>query len=331
MKFWISKEKPSARPTVGGFLIVGLMKKVISQKEAGEYFGVTAAAIRKWIRVGKLNESVVRCENNRFKGIDLDLAIQEAKLYEESESCIKCGKPIGEGLKKYCSKECAGRYLYKNCTQCGNEFYANQTKQQYCSAKCSSIGADRRRPIKPKPVANCAKCGNQFERKIKHQKFCSKDCYSSASIDRRRKPRSGICKYCEKSYFSNRHVYCSEECARSARNKKRKLSDNITRQSLYRRDEFTCIYCGQSSIEDGVRLTADHIVPFNKGGTHTIDNLVTCCKKCNSAKCDSMFDNDIIERVQAVVAKRNELLSLGERASIKQLARRMDTLRRYKR
>lgn len=50
--------------------------------------------------------------------------------------------------------------------------------------------------------------------------------------------------------------------------------------AVFMRDDFTCHYCGQ---EGGI-LEADHIVPFVKGGSDTMDNLVTACRSCNRKK-----------------------------------------------
>lgn len=55
------------------------------------------------------------------------------------------------------------------------------------------------------------------------------------------------------------------------------------RISLYIRDGLACVYC-ESGIEDGARLTLDHLIPYSHGGKNTADNLVTACLKCNSAR-----------------------------------------------
>jgi hypothetical protein len=55
------------------------------------------------------------------------------------------------------------------------------------------------------------------------------------------------------------------------------------RISLYLRDGLACVYCA-SGIEDGTRLTLDHLVPHSLGGKNTPGNMVTCCHKCNSSR-----------------------------------------------
>ena len=55
------------------------------------------------------------------------------------------------------------------------------------------------------------------------------------------------------------------------------------RLAIYLRDGLACCYCGES-IEDGAKLTLDHIVPYSRGGGNEAQNLVTCCHRCNSAR-----------------------------------------------
>lgn len=56
---------------------------------------------------------------------------------------------------------------------------------------------------------------------------------------------------------------------------------NLTRQNIFKRDNFECQYCGTRK-----ELTLDHVIPSSKGGTHTWNNLVTACKRCNAKKGD---------------------------------------------
>jgi len=56
-----------------------------------------------------------------------------------------------------------------------------------------------------------------------------------------------------------------------------------TRLAIYLRDGLACAYCG-ASVEDGTKLTLDHLKPYSKGGDNSPTNLVTCCHRCNSAR-----------------------------------------------
>jgi len=58
----------------------------------------------------------------------------------------------------------------------------------------------------------------------------------------------------------------------------------FSRTNVYRRDDFTCQYCGN---QPGVaRLTLDHVVPRAHGGRTEWTNIVTACMECNSSKAD---------------------------------------------
>lgn len=64
-----------------------------------------------------------------------------------------------------------------------------------------------------------------------------------------------------------------------------KKTDSIPqglRFDVFRRDSFTCRYCGRSS--PNVILHCDHIKARSKGGETTLDNLITACSDCNFGK-----------------------------------------------
>ena len=49
-----------------------------------------------------------------------------------------------------------------------------------------------------------------------------------------------------------------------------------------------CYYCGTSPRRP---LGKDHKVPISRGGSDGIDNLVPCCKRCNSEKLNATLDD----------------------------------------
>lgn len=61
----------------------------------------------------------------------------------------------------------------------------------------------------------------------------------------------------------------------------------LTRENVYRRDNYECVYCGCSNQKI---LTLDHVIPQSKGGKDTWDNLVTACRPCNAEKADLTLD-----------------------------------------
>ena len=61
----------------------------------------------------------------------------------------------------------------------------------------------------------------------------------------------------------------------------------LSRRSIFARDNYTCQYCGVQSRD----LTIDHLVPKRHGGGMQWDNLVACCRRCNTRKGDKMLHN----------------------------------------
>lgn len=87
---------------------------------------------------------------------------------------------------------------------------------------------------------------------------------------------------------------------------KRKNIPNKIRFEVFKRDSFTCQYCGEKSPD--VVLQVDHIDPVSKGGTNNILNLITACFDCNSGKSNrKLSDNSVIEK------QRSQLEQLQER------------------
>lgn len=62
----------------------------------------------------------------------------------------------------------------------------------------------------------------------------------------------------------------------------RRAISKKTRFAIFKRDDFTCRYCGRQSPE--VRLEIDHIKPVVDGGTDEPHNLKTACFDCNRGK-----------------------------------------------
>lgn len=87
---------------------------------------------------------------------------------------------------------------------------------------------------------------------------------------------------------------------------KRKPLTKKTRFEVFKRDSFTCQYCGRKSPD--VLLQVDHIEPVSKGGTNDLLNLITSCFDCNSGKSDrKLSDTSVIDK------QRQQLEDLQER------------------
>ncbi len=63
-------------------------------------------------------------------------------------------------------------------------------------------------------------------------------------------------------------------------------SVSFSRRNLFKRDRYTCQYCGRQPKSD--ELTIDHVVPRSQGGETTWENCVLACFRCNHRKADNV-------------------------------------------
>lgn len=80
-----------------------------------------------------------------------------------------------------------------------------------------------------------------------------------------------------------------------------------TRFEVFKRDKFTCQYCGRRAPD--VVLNCDHIRPVADNGSNGIMNLVTSCAACNSGKSDRKLDDS-----ESVEKARKQAELMQERA-----------------
>jgi hypothetical protein len=79
-----------------------------------------------------------------------------------------------------------------------------------------------------------------------------------------------------------------------------------TRFEVFKRDRFTCSYCGKSPPD--VLLEVDHIVPRAAGGSDELTNLTTSCQDCNRGKSSQLLDEG-----EAPTVSKATLQDMGER------------------
>ena len=88
-------------------------------------------------------------------------------------------------------------------------------------------------------------------------------------------------------------------------NVKRKNLPKKIRFEVFKRDSFTCQYCGRMAPD--VVLEVDHIVPVAEGGTNDIMNLITSCHDCNSGKGKrKLSENEEVKKQQDMLKELNE-------------------------
>ena len=87
------------------------------------------------------------------------------------------------------------------------------------------------------------------------------------------------------------------------------------RFEVFKRDQFTCQYCGRMAPD--VILEVDHIDPVAEGGTNDIVNLITSCRDCNRGKGkNKLSDKKVIslqqQSLKELAEKREQLEMIAE-------------------
>ncbi len=72
-------------------------------------------------------------------------------------------------------------------------------------------------------------------------------------------------------------------------------------QRMLHRYRYSCYYCGGQT-----NMTADHVIAVDRGGRHSIGNLIPACKSCNSSKSDKTIMEWRLGRVSPSRARRRK-------------------------
>jgi hypothetical protein len=110
----------------------------------------------------------------------------------------------------------------------------------------------------------------------------------------------------------------------------------VTRQALskrirfevFKRDRFTCQYCGGRPPD--VLLQVDHIVAVGQGGSNEPDNLATSCVACNAGKSDKGLGAtlpviDEMARLEAMQEMAERATLLKQEKTVAQVHRQAET------
>jgi 5-methylcytosine-specific restriction endonuclease McrA len=65
-----------------------------------------------------------------------------------------------------------------------------------------------------------------------------------------------------------------------------RLEVRFSRRNVFLRDKYTCQYCAKTLPE--TQLNLDHVMPRDKGGPTTWENIVTSCFRCNTRKANKL-------------------------------------------
>jgi len=70
----------------------------------------------------------------------------------------------------------------------------------------------------------------------------------------------------------------------------------LSRRAVFARDNAACQYCGKAAE------SIDHVIPRSKGGPHVWENVVACCRRCNTYKSDRLLKDCDLELRSTPVA-----------------------------
>lgn len=87
--------------------------------------------------------------------------------------------------------------------------------------------------------------------------------------------------------------------AKAIMRKTQRLIEQRVSWKVYKRDNYTCRYCGQ----DAIPLTVDHLVLWEVGGPSIEENLVASCRKCNKTRGNLKYSDWLVDPYYLKVSK----------------------------
>jgi 5-methylcytosine-specific restriction endonuclease McrA len=179
-------------------------------------------------------------------------------------NCAKCGR-----LKQVHERLPDGSCL---CGTCQNQ--QRETKTEICSG----CGRDRR--ICSRRNGNLCSLCYEAERQCL-------PCSSCGELSRLAVSNPALCHRCyNKEYCQRPEVVAKRSAAKSRRGAQEASGDfTVADWLLVMRDWcWRCAYCGET-LSSSTR-SIDHVVPLSRNGRNSRDNIVACCRRCNSRKHD---------------------------------------------
>jgi 5-methylcytosine-specific restriction endonuclease McrA len=87
-----------------------------------------------------------------------------------------------------------------------------------------------------------------------------------------------------------------------------------SKKMIYNRDMYLCQYCGTQLLNSNA--TIDHIIPVSrfssKKEANTWENMVACCKKCNTKKSNRTIQEVNMNLIKVPKAETSRLLFMGK-------------------
>ena len=217
------------------------------------------------------------------------------RMVRVSHACCFCGsvKVLGDAQKRsalkgnrvFCDLECA--YNWKSVYYATDDYEHNRKRRERAKTRLEKLEQERLKANEERLEA----------------KRIKQEARRQARVDAMQK---GVveCKRCGKSVlFCSRasvRSFCSRRCSARHTQKNRKhrmrangIGENIGLAELAKKSKWRCVKCNVKCVKpEGYNLeneaTIDHIIPLSKNGLHAWSNVQMLCRRCNTAKRDTI-------------------------------------------
>jgi len=203
------------------------------------------------------------------------------------------GFPVGDGYKSRC-RECLN--AQKRAERAAKPEQYKETARKYVESNQEHVREIKRAHQKANPEKYSealkryqethreelnTKAKERREANLEHARAIGRKAYERHAEERRQASRE---------YFK---LHPEKSVAASNRRRARKYQAGGSHteqewQELKALYDYICLSCGKQEPE--IQLTRDHVIPLEKGGGDSIENIQPLCARCNSKKNNKHID-----------------------------------------
>jgi hypothetical protein len=223
----------------------------------------------------------------------------------ELKRCTKCReyKPLTEYIKSKANKD--GLYIYCNDCRIAKKKLEYQKNKDKYNERSAKYFYDNHEQAKEQQKKYREQNKDSINARAKNYREANKERIAEWQRGYRERNRETLKIYdtirqsnperkakhnisCQRYHATEKGNLTAQLSRERYRNRQAGASSTLTRTQWNAcKDMFdnTCAYCGKSLKN----LTQDHFIPLSKGGGYDANNIIPCCKSCNSSKQDKDF------------------------------------------